>query len=144
MAVEQGCSVLAVSPELLGVSVLPVGAARGSLLKSLVSLLVHASGLLAGGGETALLSVLVLAGADPVDARVSADGLVGWVNHDDLVVLETGILTNPVGVEDAEVRALAGNALLSNVLVSALSLDLSDAAGVAGLTVDGTLGAVAL
>ena len=135
---------LAVSPELLGVSVLPVGAARGSLLKSLVSLLVHASGLLTGGGKTAVLSVLVLAGADPVDARVSADGLVRCVNHDDLVVLETGILTNPVRVEDAEVGALASNTLLSNGLVSAGGLDLGDSARVSGLTVDATLGGVSL
>jgi len=136
--------VLAVPPELLGVPVLPVGAARRSLLHGLVSLLVHASGLLAGGGESAHLTVLHLDGADPIDAGVTADGLVGWVDEDDLVELEAGILTNPVRVEGAQVRALAGDALLSNRLVSAASLDLGDATRVSGLTVDATLGGVTL
>ena len=71
---------LSISPELLGVSVLPVASAGRSLLHGLVSLLVHASSLLAGGSETSALSVLVLGSADPVDAWVSADGLVGRID----------------------------------------------------------------
>ena len=59
-------SVGSVSPELLGVAVLPVGSAGRSLLHGLVSLLVHASGLLAGGGETSALSVVVLGGGSGV------------------------------------------------------------------------------
>ena len=137
-------SVLSVSPELLGVAVLPVGSAGRSLLHGLVSLLVHASGLLAGGGETAELSVTVLGADDPIDAWVAADGLVGWVHKDDLKELEGSILTNPVGVKDTHVAALAGDALLSNGLVSALGLDLLDATRVSGLTEDLTLGDVSL
>lgn len=135
---------LSVSPELLGVAVLPVGAAGRSLLHGLVSLLVHASGLLAGGSDTAELSVLHGGGADPIDTGVATDGLVGRINHDDFVELEASILTNPVRVEGAEVRALAGDTLLGDGLVSALSLDLGDATRVSGLTVDGTLGTVSL
>merc|ERR1719205_133393 len=104
-------SVLSVSPELLGVPVLPVGSARWSLLHGLVSSLVHASGLLAGGGETAELSMVVLGGDDPVDTWVASDGLVGWVHEDDLKELEAGILTNPVGVEDAHVAAFTLDAI---------------------------------
>ena len=137
-------SVLSVSPELLGVAVLPVGSAGRSLLHGLVSLLVHASGLLAGGGDSAELSVLHGGSADPIDTGVATDGLVGWVNHDDFVELEGSILSNPVRVEGAEVGALAGNTLLSDGLVGTLGLDLLDATRVSGLTVDGTLGAVAL
>jgi len=136
--------VLSVSPELLCVSVLPVGSAGWSLLHGLVSLLVHASGLLAGGGETAELSMVVLARDDPIDAWVASDSLVRWVHEDDFKELEAGILAHPVGVKDAHVAALAGDTLLSDGLVSALGLDLLDATGVAGLTEDLTLGDVSL
>ena len=87
---------LSVSPELLRVSVLPVGSARGSLLHGLVSSLVHASGLLAGGGEAAKLSVVVLRADDPVDAWVASDSLVRRIDEDDLEELEAGVLAHPV------------------------------------------------
>ena len=74
-----------VPPEDLGVSATPVSTGRGAGLGGLVTLLLETAGLLTDGGETALLSVAVLAGADPVDAGVTSDGLVVGVNHDDLV-----------------------------------------------------------
>merc|ERR1711957_435231 len=67
------CSVLSVSPELLGVSTSPRGSDGRSLLGGDGSLLEETSGLLAGGGLSSELSVGHLAGADPVDARVVAD-----------------------------------------------------------------------
>ena len=103
-----------VSPEGLGVSAAPVGTGRRSGLGSGVTLLGKTSGLNAGGGETSHFSVTVLAGADPVDAGVSADSLVLGVNEDNFVELEGSILTNPVGVKDTEVRALAANTHLSD------------------------------
>ena len=139
-----GSSVGSVSPELLGVTVLPVASSGRSLLHGLVTLLVHASGLLAGGGETALLSMSVLGGDNPVDAGIATDGLVGWVDHDDFKELEGGVLTAPVSIEHAEVAALAGNTLLGVGLVTALSLDLLDTTRVSGLTVDATLGGLSL
>jgi hypothetical protein len=42
---------------------------------------------------------------DPVDAGITTDGLVLWVDEDDLVVLVCRVLVDPVGVEDAEVGA---------------------------------------
>ena len=135
---------LSVSPELLGVPVLPVGSARWSLLHGLVSTLVHASGLLAGGGEAAKLSVLVLSVDDPVNARISPDGLVLGIDQDDFEELEAGVLAHPVGVEHAHVAALAGNTLFSDRLVSTGSLELADSTGVSGLTIDATLGSVLL
>ena len=135
---------LSVSPEFLGVAVLPVGSAGRSLLHGLVSLLVHASSLLAGGGETSELSVVVLGGHNPIDAGVAADAFVGGVHHDDLKELEGGILANPVGVENTEVGALAGNTLLGDGLVGTLGLDLLDSTRVSGLSVDATLGDVSL
>lgn len=129
---------LSVSPELLGVSVLPVGAAGGSGLDGAVTLLEHTSGLLAGGGEASELSVSVLGRADPVDAGVSTDGLVVGVDKDDFVELEASILSNPVGGEDSQVGALASNTLFSDGLVSSLFLELADTL-VDGLTEDATL-----
>ena len=82
--------------------------------------------LLAGGGETTSLAVLVDGLDDPVDARVAADGLVLGVDADDLVVLVGGVLVDPVGVEDAEVGAAAADTLLSGGLEGTLVLELVD------------------
>lgn len=86
--------------------------------------LVEAARLLAGGGETAGLAVLVDGVDDPVDAGVLADGLVLGVDEDDLVVLVGRVLVDPVRVEDAEVSAAAADTLLSGGLERALVLEL--------------------
>lgn len=86
--------------------------------------LVEAAGLLAGGGKTAGLAVLVDGGDDPVDARVAADGLVLGVDQDHLVVLVGRVLVDPVGVQDAQVGAAAADTLLGGGLEGALVLEL--------------------
>jgi hypothetical protein len=88
--------------------------------------LVDTTGLLAGGGKTASLTVLVHRVDDPVDAGVTADGLVLRVDEDDLVVLVGGVLVDPVGVQDAQVGATATDTLLSGGLEGALVLELVD------------------
>ncbi len=132
-----------VSPELLSVSSTPVSTDGGSGLGSGMTLVLKTTGLLAGGGETSHFSVTMLAGADPVDARISADSLVLGVNEDDFEELEAGVLTNPVRVEYAEVGALAANTHLSDSLVSLFLLELADAV-VDGLTENDTLADVSL
>lgn len=82
--------------------------------------------LLAGGGETARLAVLVDGVDDPVDAGITADGLVLGVDKDDLVVLVGRVLVDPVGVENAQVGAAAADTLLSGALEGALVLELVD------------------
>ena len=129
---------LSVSPEFLGVSSLPVGADGGSGLDSLVSLVPESTGVLAHGGESSALSVVVLGGADPVDAGVLTDGGVAGVYHDNFVEFETGILSNPVGGKDSKVGALPSNALFSLVSVGPLFLELMDSL-VHGLSKDGSL-----
>jgi hypothetical protein len=129
---------LSVSPELLGVSASPRGSDGGSLLGSDGSLLEETSGLLAGGGLSSEFSVGHLSGTDPVDARVVADSGVVGIDHDDFVEFVRSILSNPVGVKDSEVRALAANTLLSGRLVSSLLLELADTL-VDGLSEDGSL-----
>lgn len=64
--------------------------------------------------------------ADPVDTRITADGLVLGIDKDNLVVLVGGVLVEPVGVEDTEVSAAAANTLLSGGLESTLVLELVD------------------
>ena len=48
----------------------------------------------------------------PVDLRVTTDGVVAGVDHNDLVVLVRGILRHPVAVEDAQTGNLAAGSLL--------------------------------
>jgi hypothetical protein len=61
---------------------------------------------------------------DPVDARVTADGLVLGVHEDDLVVLVGRVLVDPVGVQDTQVSAAATNTLLSGRAQGALVFQL--------------------
>ena len=136
-------SVGSVSPELLSVSSAPVSTDGGSGLGGSVTLVLETTRLLAGGGEASHFSVTVLAGADPVDTRVSADCLVLGVNEDNFVELEAGVLTNPVGVEHAEVGALAADTHLSDGLVGLFLLELADAV-VDGLAENDTLADVSL
>ena len=134
---------LSVSPPLLGVSLLPVASSGWSLLHSLVALLGEASVLLAGSSKSTELSVVLLGRADPVDAWVSCDGLVGWVHKDHLVELEGSILSHPVGVEDTEVGGLASDTGLSGGLVRSSGLELADT-HVSWLSVNASLGDVSL
>jgi hypothetical protein len=64
--------------------------------------------------------------ADPVDAGITADGLVLGVNEDDLEVLVGGVLVDPVGVQDTQVGATAADTLLSGGTESTLVLELVD------------------
>lgn len=101
--------------------------------------LVDTTGLLASGGKTTGLAVLVDSVADPVDASITADGLVLGVDKDNLEVLVGGVLVDPVGVQDTQVGATAANTLLSGSTESTLVLELVDTL-VGGLAVGGTLG----
>lgn len=52
--------------------------------------------LLASTGQAAALAMLVNGLGDPVDARIITDADVARINHDDLEVLVSGILVDPV------------------------------------------------
>ena len=126
---------LAVAPEREGVLLLPGLSAAGAGVVVLVAL-VDTTGLLAGGGETTSLAVLVDGVDDPVDAGIAADGLVLGVDQDDLVVLVGRVLVDPVRVENAQVGAAAADTLLSSRLERALVLELVDTL-VGGLSCEG-------
>lgn len=57
---------------------------------------------LSGRSEATGFSSLVDSVADPVDAGITSDSLVGWVNEDDFVVLVDTILVDPVGLSEGE------------------------------------------
>ena len=63
---------------------------------------------------------------DPVDAGITANGLVLGVDKDDLEVLVGGVLVDPVGVQDTQVGAATANTLLSGGSEGTLVLELVD------------------
>jgi len=130
---------MAVSGE--GKSVLsePSGAARASLGGGISVALAQSARRLASGGLATKLAMLLLRFADPLDARISADGRVGGIDHDDFIVFVGGILTDPVGVQDAERTDLATDAFLGDGLERALELHLVDTV-VSGLAISAALG----
>lgn len=65
------------------------------------------------GGDAAHLAMFVGWVADPVDAGVSTDDLVRWVYKYNLVILVSGVLINPVGIENPEATTGAANAFFS-------------------------------
>jgi len=116
---------LAVAPEREGVVPLPGLPPASSGVVVLVSLS-KTTALLAGGGEATALAVLVDGLGDPVDAGITADGLVLGVDEDDFVVLVGRVLVDPVRVEDAQVGAAAADTLLGGRLEGTLVLELVD------------------
>lgn len=94
---EALASTLTVALELGDVAVEPGGTVRTTLdAIGAMSLLAQTSRLASGTGKTTALAMLVNRVDDPVDARITTDGLVGWVHHDDLEILVGGVLVDPV------------------------------------------------
>lgn len=56
--------------------------------------------------------MLLLGGANPVDAGITADRLVEWINANDLEELVRRVLTHPVAVQYTESLATTTHALL--------------------------------
>jgi hypothetical protein len=92
-----------------------------------------------GSGETSELSMLHHGGGDPVDSRITTDGLVLWVDQDHLEVLVRGILGDPVGVKHTERTALSSDTFFGLGPEGTAKLKLSDT-GNTWFTVGDTLG----
>merc|ERR1719313_514379 len=114
------------SSPLENISLSPRGSDGWSSLVSSVTLHSQSSVLLTSGGETSELSFVVFFFANPVDSWISLDSFVRWVNANDLEEFVSGVLTNPVRVEDSQVGALSADLLLSNRSVRSGFLELSD------------------
>lgn len=99
-----------------------LSAASSGLVESVT--LSETTGLLSGGSQSTRFSVLVDWVDDPVDARIAADGLVLRVNEDDLEVLVSGILVDPVRVQNSQVGTTTTDTLLSSGLEGSLVLKL--------------------
>ena len=88
---------LTVPPVALGVEPLPGLPATSSRLVIAMTL-VETAALLTGSSQPTRFTVLVDWLGNPVDARITADGLVLRVNEDDFKVFVGGVLVYPVGV----------------------------------------------
>lgn len=113
-----------------------LSAASGGLVESVT--LSETTGLLSGGGQSTRFSVLVDWVDDPVDTGIATDGLVLRVNEDDLEVFVSGVLVDPVGVQNSQVGATTTDTLLSGGLEGSLVLELVNSL-VGWLSVGGTL-----
>jgi hypothetical protein len=131
-------SVLPVATERHAVVSLPRGATRWPGLGVQVSLSLEATVFAASSCETAQFAVLVHSLADPVDAGVVADRLVGGVDHNNLEVLVYGILIYPVRVQDTKAAALTANTLFCHSSQISHGLELRDTL-IDGLAIDDTL-----
>ena len=49
---------------------------------------------------------------DPLDAKVSSDSFMEWINEDNLEEFVRRIFTNPVGIQDPQGPTVAASALL--------------------------------
>lgn len=95
--------------------------------------------LLANRCQTTSFAALVNRITNPVDARVTADGLMLRINENDFKVLVSGILVDPIRVQHTEVRAASTHTFLCRRPKGALVFQLIDTF-VDGLAVSGTLG----
>jgi len=95
--------------------------------------------LLASSSKTTGFTMLVNGVDDPVDPGITANCLVLRVYQDDLKVLICGVLVDPVGVKDPQVRTPASNTLLGRRLQRTLVLELVNTL-VCGFSVSGTFG----
>ena len=128
-----------VSSKFDDVSSLIVGSARGTGLGVEVALHSESATRLSGRGHSLQLSVLLVAGSDPVDSGVVSDRGVGGVHDDHFVVFVGSVLTDPIAVEHSESPQSATDTLLSlgSEVAGGLQLVDTDRSGLSG---DDTLG----
>lgn len=119
---------------LVGVASQPTGPTRTTLGLVKFAPMAQSSGSFTSGGQTAELSVLHHGSDNPVDFGIPANGLVGGINHDDLIVLIGRILTHPIRAEHSQTFQSATHTLLkikdaslNIVLQDNISIDLSNA-----------------
>lgn len=90
----------------------PVGRTRATNGLNELMALAKTTRLATSGSKAAHFAVLLIWLANPLDARIVADGGMERINADDFVELVWRILSDPVGVQDAKSAALATDTLL--------------------------------
>ena len=98
------------------------------------------SGRFASSGQASQFSVFLDSSTHPVDLRISPDGFVRGINHDNLKVLVCGVLSNPVRTEDSQACNTATNSFFSNGLQVTNRFLLLDGTRRFGFTVGATFG----
>lgn len=93
--------------------------------------------MFASSSEATVLAVFVDRVADPIDARIVADGSVERINENDLEVLVRRVLVDPVRTQHTQVTTSLTDALFAFGTNVALELDLFDTL-VGWLTQNGT------
>lgn len=113
-----------------------VSSTLGSLVVQVT--LVNTSGLSTCSSQASVFSVLVDWVTDPVVSSIVSDGIVGWVNKNDFVVLVGGVFIDPVGVQDSQVGCSSADSFFSSDSKRLLVLQMVDTL-VGWLTVSSTL-----
>jgi len=117
---------VAVASEREGVLAQPGGATGASLCGGVAMSFAQTAGSLAGGSLSTKLTMLLLGLADPLDPGITANGGVRGIDHDDFVVLVSGILSDPVRIQNAKRSDFSTDAFLSDRLKRALEFHLVD------------------
>ena len=86
----------------------------GSVPVETMALAFQAAVLLAGRSKTPHLAVLVYWVGDPVDARISANGLVERIDQNDLIEFEDGIGGHPIRIQNPQIATASSCPLLSD------------------------------
>ena len=79
-----------------------------------MALAFQAAVLLAGRSKTPHLAVLVYWVGDPVDARISANGLVERIDQNDLIEFEDGIGGHPIRIQNTQIATASSCSLFSD------------------------------
>jgi len=130
---------MAVASEREGVLAQPGGATGASLGGGVAMAFAQSTRRLAGSSLATKLAMFLLSFADPLNPRITANGSVGGVDHDDFVVLVSGIFAHPVRVEHTKRPDLASHTLFCDGLERALEFHLVDTM-MSGLAVGAALG----
>merc|ERR1712062_459325 len=120
------CCCLPIPSQRDGIVFFPITTSRRSNHIVVSVTLSHSSVLPTRCRETSQLTVLVDSFADPVDTRISTDGFVHWINHDDFVVHVGRILTDPIRTQHSKSSSQTTSSLFSFGTNSTLEFDLVD------------------
>lgn len=117
---------LTISLERESIVLLPNRATRRRESVVLDTLTLESTCFTTSSSKSTKLSMLVLAGYDPVDARISSDRSMAWIDCDDFKVFVSSIFSNPVGVEYPHVRCSASDTFFGKGLEASCRFHLVD------------------
>uniref|UniRef100_A0A182TWM0 Uncharacterized protein n=1 Tax=Anopheles melas TaxID=34690 RepID=A0A182TWM0_9DIPT len=105
--------ILTVTSQVQTVTTTPAGATGSTNGLGVAVALAQTTRTLSSGCKTTKFTMFVHGVTDPVNVRVTTDGVVGGIDHDDLEVLMGSVLSNPVRVQHAQTSQPATDTFLS-------------------------------